>query len=219
MRLLDVLGPIMIGPSSSHTAGAARLGKLARTLLGERPVKALITLHGSFAATGEGHGTDLALIGGILGFDADDERIRNSYSHAQEQGLEFVFAAGDLGDVHPNTARIELEGETGKKVSIMGSSIGGGKVEVTEIDGLKVSLTGEKSTLVATYPDRPGVAASITSIFASRAVNIASMRITRTGRGKAAICIIECDTDIPQDIVDFIAKLPGIDRAIKVPAS
>lgn len=215
-RLLDVLGPVMIGPSSSHTAGAARLGNLARLLLGEPPVYAKIILHGSFAATGHGHGTDLALVGGLLGFRPDDERIRDSFRHAAQSGLRFDIAPGDLGDVHPNTVKMELAGASGKTMSVTGSSVGGGKVEVTDISGLAVSLTGERNALVATYPDRPGIVASITSALARAGVNIATMRVARSGRGKAAVCIIEVDQDISQETVREVEAIPLVGKVIAV---
>ncbi len=211
-RLFDVLGPIMIGPSSSHTAGAARLGNLARRLLGDEPVSADMALHGSFAATYKGHGTDLALIGGLLGFAPDDERLPDSPSHAAKAGLSFKIYEADLGDVHPNTVRFRLCGRKGKKVEVTGSSVGGGKVVITEVSGLQVHFTGESDTLVATYTDRPGVIASITAVLAKGAVNIASMRVTRSGRGKTAVCIIEADKKFNSDIVREVESIPLIDK-------
>ena len=215
-RLLDVLGPIMIGPSSSHTAGAARLGYLARVLLGEPPVHVDVVLHGSFAATFRGHGTDLALVGGLLGFRPDDERIRDAMKHAADAGLSVDITQEDLGDVHPNTVRMTLRGATGKELTLMGSSVGGGKVEITELSGLPVSLSGERSALVAMYPDRPGVVASVTSILAKAEVNIATMRVARSGRGKTAVCIIEVDQDLPDDVVCAVTALPNMEKVIAV---
>lgn len=213
-RLLDVLGPIMIGPSSSHTAGAARLGGIARALLGEPPTKATMTLHGSFAATCKGHGTDLALVGGLLGFQPDDDRLREAFKHASEAGLSWSVVTGDLGDVHPNTVKFDLVGETGRQLQMTGASIGGGKVEVTEINGLPVSLTAERNALVVTYPDRPGVIATLTAILAGSSLNIATMRVARSGRGKAAICIIEIDQEIPVETVRAVSALPLVTTVI-----
>jgi L-serine dehydratase len=215
-RLLDVLGPVMIGPSSSHTAGAARLAGMARALLGEKPVKATITLHGSFAATYKGHGTDLAVVGGLLGFRPDDERLREAFRHASEAGLEYSIIPGDLGDVHPNTVRFDLAGESGKRLVMAGASVGGGKVEVTEINGLPVSLTGERNALVVNYPDKPGVLATLTAVLAGSGLNIAAMRVARSGRGKAAICIIEVDQDIPAQAVAAISALPAVTTVITI---
>lgn len=215
-RLLDVLGPIMIGPSSSHTAGAARLGYLARALLGEPPVHADVVLHGSFAATFRGHGTDLALVGGLLGFSPDDERIRDAMKYAADAGLSVHIEPGDLGDVHPNTVRMVLRGASGRELTVTGSSVGGGRVEITELSGLPVSLTGERNALVAMYPDRPGVVASITAALAGAGINIATMRVTRSGRGKKAVCVIEVDGDIPVDVVRSVSVIPGMQRVIAV---
>lgn len=214
-RLLDVLGPVMIGPSSSHTAGAARLGRIARQLLGESPKEAEITLHGSFAATFRGHGTDLALVGGLLGFMPDDPRIRESFSYAEKAGLNVSIVPGDLGDVHPNTVRMRLSG-VNREITVTGSSVGGGKVEVTEILGLPISLTGERNALVTTFPDKPGIIASITAVLAKAEVNIATMRVARSGRGRTAVCIIEVDHDIALNTVHAVKSLPAVDKVIVV---
>lgn len=214
--LFDVLGPIMIGPSSSHTAGAARLGNLARALLGEPPVQATVTLHGSFAATCQGHGTDLALVGGLLGFSTDDNRIRQAFDYAKQAGLEVFMAAKDLGDVHPNTVRLELVGLSGKAISVTGSSIGGGRVEVFEISGLPVSISGERPTLVVRYQDRPGIIAAVTQAFAAMDINIATMRVTRPGRGKMAIAVIETDQEIPGELVEAVRRYSSVEQVICV---
>ncbi len=217
-RLLDILGPVMIGPSSSHTAGAARLGFIARQLLGEPPVSAEIGLHGSFAATVRGHGTDLAIVGGLLGFLPDDERIRDAHRYGRDAGLEFTITPVDLGDVHPNTVRMRLRGAT-KEIVVKGSSIGGGKVEVTEIAGLPVSLTAERDTLVVSYPDKPGIVASITSVLAKAGVNIATMRVARSGRGRTAITMIEVDSSISTETVSAVTALPSVESVIVVEGS
>ncbi len=167
-------------------------------------------LHGSFAATYRGHGTDLALTGGLLGFAPDDERIRDAFGWACREGLEVCFNSGDLGDVHPNTVRFSLVGETGKTLNLVGSSVGGGKVEITEILGLQVALTGEMPTIVTTYADMPGIIAAMTSMLAEANINIAAMRVTRTGRGETAICIIETDQEIPGQVVDTIGAMPEV---------
>lgn len=216
MRLLDVLGPIMIGPSSSHTAGAARLGNLARALLADEPAKAVITLHGSFASTHRGHGTDLAVVGGLLGFAPDDVRLKDSFDYAAARGLEVQIHLADLGDVHPNTVRFELVASTGKRVTVTGSSLGGGRVEITDVDGLPVSITGERPTMVAVYPDRPGVVAAITAVLSRAGLNIATMRVTRSGRGKTAICVVEVDQEIPPEVISEVSRLPVIERVIAI---
>jgi L-serine dehydratase len=194
--LFDILGPVMVGPSSSHTAGACRLGLMARAILGRTPDRARIGLHGSFAATGEGHGTQPALIGGLLGISPDDLRLRRAFEEAEAAGLDFVFEAVDLGDeAHPNTAVLGLAaGE--EQVTIRGASVGGGRVEVTRIDEFPVSLGGDYHTLVLAAQDRPGTVATITTVFAEAGVNVATMRVDRTGRHKEALMTIELDAAI-----------------------
>ena len=159
MGIFDVIGPVMVGPSSSHTAGAARIGLFARRLLGEDPVRAEISLHGSFAATGEGHGTPLALLAGLLGMTPDDERIPVSAELALEHGLDYHFETFDMGDVHPNSVQLRLTGK-GTSLELCASSIGGGRIKIWNIDGFAVNLDGEYPTLLLIYPDRPGAVLS-----------------------------------------------------------
>ncbi|HEX7048749.1 MAG TPA: L-serine ammonia-lyase, iron-sulfur-dependent subunit beta [Longimicrobiales bacterium] len=196
VSLFDVLGPVMVGPSSSHTAGACRLGLMARAILGGTPERAHIALHGSFAATGEGHGTHRAIVGGLIGLAPDDLRLRHAYAEAEAVGLHWEFAKVDLGEgAHPNTAvfKIERDGET---VELRGASVGGGRIEVTEIDGFPVSLSGGYHTLVVLAHDEPGTIATIAGIFAHDRVNLATMRVDRTGRHKDALMTIEADEPI-----------------------
>ena len=149
MNLFDILGPVMVGPSSSHTAGAVRLGRTARRLLGEgTPRSAAITLYGSFAATGHGHGTDRALIAGLLGFQPDDERIAHSFDRAHDAGMAFTFTLSRTAEEHPNTARIDLVGESGKTLSMIGCSLGGGRIMVVEMNGLRANFSGDLPTLI-----------------------------------------------------------------------
>jgi L-serine dehydratase len=199
VRLFEILGPVMVGPSSSHTAGACRLGLIARAILGRTPERARIRLHGSFAATGEGHGTQRALIGGVLGIPPDDLRLRAAFDEAAAAGLDYAFEAVDLGDdAHPNTAVLELEAE-GETLSIQGASIGGGRVEVTRIDEFPVALGGDYHTLVLVARDRPGTIATISSLFAEAGINLATMRVDRTGRHKEALMTMEVDAPIPDE--------------------
>ena len=157
MNLFDILGPVMVGPSSSHTAGAVRLGRTARRLLGEgTPREAAITLFGSFAATGHGHGTDRALIAGLLGFQPDDERIARSFDIARDAGMAFSFTLSRAGGEHPNTARIDLVGQSGKTLSMTGSSLGGGRIMVVEMNGLRANFSGDLPTLIVQNVDQPG---------------------------------------------------------------
>lgn len=202
--LFDILGPVMVGPSSSHTAGACRLGLMARAIFGRPPDRARIRLHGSFAATGEGHGTQRALVGGLLGLAPDDLRLRTAFEEAESAGLEYAFESVDLGeDAHPNTAILELA-SADDSLTIRGASIGGGRVEVTRIDEFPVSLAGDYHTLVLAALDRPGTIATISSVFAEAGVNLATMRVDRTGRHKEALMTIEVDAPISDESLERI---------------
>jgi L-serine dehydratase len=202
VSLFDIIGPVMVGPSSSHTAGACRLGLMARAIFGGTPAKARIRLHGSFAATGEGHGTHRALVGGLIGIAPDDLRLRHAYDEARDAGLDWSFENVNLGDdAHPNTAILELErGE--EKATVRGASVGGGRVEVTEIDGFPVSLGGDYHTLVVLARDEPGTIMTITGLCAAQRINLATMRVDRTGRHKDALMTIEADAPIPAEVLD-----------------
>ncbi len=190
----------MVGPSSSHTAGACRLGLLARGLVGGTPQRALLELHGSFARTGEGHGTDKALVGGLLGFRPDDERLRTALDIAEREGLAYTFEKTTIAeDAHPNTVRISLD-HNGASAVMTGSSLGAGRVLVTDIDGYPVEVSGNYHTIVMVAEDRKGSIARISSILSERDVNIATLKLTRKHRGGDAFMVIECD-DPPIDVV------------------
>ncbi|MGL5616412.1 MAG: L-serine ammonia-lyase, iron-sulfur-dependent subunit beta, partial [Sarcina sp.] len=184
--VFDILGPIMVGPSSSHTAGAAKLGKVAGIVAGEKIVSVKFILHGSFAKTYKGHGTDKALVAGILGMQPDDERLRASFLIAKEEGLEYEFIESDLGDYHPNTVKFIIEGESGKISEIIGSSIGGGAIEIVEINGEAVTFTGAYPTLITYHKDKPGAVNKITNILYEHKINIAYMSVSRTQKGMDA---------------------------------
>lgn len=207
--VFDIIGPVMIGPSSSHTAGAVRLGELARAVFGGTPTSARILLHGSFASTGPGHGTDLALIAGLLGMRPDDERIPESLRLADELAMQVEFAEEDLGDAHPNTAVFILADEAGRQMRIQGSSLGGGDVLVTEIDSYDVEMTGELPLLVVGHIDRPGVIAAVTRVLADSNVNVASMRVSREHRGAGALMLIETDHAISAETASHVEAQPG----------
>jgi L-serine dehydratase len=210
VSLFDILGPVMVGPSSSHTAGACRLGLLARAILGGTPEHARIRLHGSFAATGEGHGTHRAIVGGLIGLAPDDLRLREAYAEAEAAGLKYSFENTDLGDdAHPNTAILEVERE-GEKVRVLGASIGGGRVEITEIDDFPVALGGDYHTLVVQADDEPGTIATITGILSEFGVNLATMRVDRTGRQQRALMTIEADEPIADEALDRIRAQPWL---------
>ena len=218
MLLLDIIGPIMVGPSSSHTAGAVRLGRLARAILGEEPAQVRLTLHGSFAATRRGHGTDLALVAGLLGLDPADERIRSALDLARERELAVEIACADLGEVHPNTVRFDLVSRGGdRRRSVWGSSVGAGRVEVFRIDDMELSLTGDYPALVVFHRDRPGIIAAITAVLATGATNIAHMRVTRDGRGGRALTVLELDQPISPEVVAAVQHLGGVAQALAIP--
>lgn len=209
-NLFDILGPTMVGPSSSHTAGACRLGLVTRAIAGGTPRRAEIELHGSFAMTGEGHGTKRALVGGLLGYGPDDARLRDSVERAPDEGLEVSFRSTDLGDTaHPNTARLTVWRDDASTV-VRGCSIGGGRIRVEEIDGLAVSLTGTLPTLVVLADDVPGTIAQIAGLFAERELNLATMRVDRTGRGERALMTIEVDGPIPSELAARLLDEPWV---------
>jgi len=208
--VFDIVGPVMIGPSSSHTAGACRLGELARSIFGATPSHARILLHGSFASTGPGHGTDLALVAGLLGMHPDDARIPSALVLAAESGLGVEFAEVDLGDAHPNTARFELSGPDGRVMLIQGSSLGGGDVVVTEINCFEVELTGDLPMLVVGHLDQPGQIAAATKLLAESGVNVASMQVSRERRDADALMLIATDAEVDLATAERISLLPGV---------
>jgi L-serine dehydratase len=194
VSLLDIIGPVMVGPSSSHTAGACRLGLIARALVGGTPDKARVELHGSFARTGTGHGTDRAIAGGLLGYQPDDVRLRDSLEAAEQAGLKISFENTKLrGDHHPNTTRITATRE-GRSAIMIGSSIGAGRIVVTAIDGFPVEVTGAYPTLVVVAHDEPGIVARLASALAEESINLATMRVSRRQKGGDAIHIYELDS-------------------------
>jgi L-serine dehydratase len=216
--VFDIVGPVMIGPSSSHTAGACRLGELARAIFGDAPVVAHIVLHGSFASTGPGHGTDIALVAGLLGMHPDDVRLPRAFELARASGLAFDFAEADLGDAHPNSAVFELQDAECRRMRIQGSSLGGGDVVVTRIDGYDVEVTGELPLLVIGHMDRPGEIAAVTSILAETHVNIASMQVSRERRGAGALMLIATDAEIDRVTAERLGKQPGVTSVRRVSA-
>ena len=218
MNVFDIIGPVMIGPSSSHTAGAARLGYVARKILGEQPVKAVIQLSGSFAQTCRGHGTDKALIAGILGFPPDDARIRDSLEHAVDMGMEYRFICEGIPGAHPNTARITLTGADGETVTVQGASVGGGNILVDELNGMAVHVTGQSNTLVVLHKDKPGAIAAVTNFMAYSGVNIGSFRLSRPQKGGTAVMTIEVDGDIPAVLVESLRILPNIIHVVLIRA-
>jgi L-serine dehydratase len=208
----------MIGPSSSHTAGAVRLGRLARAVFGETPARARITLHGSFSTTGRGHGTDLALVAGLLGFAPDDVRVRTADDEAVASGMCVEFDHADLGEVHPNTARITMTTADGRTVVVQGSSVGGAEVVLTAIDDFDVAITGKLPVLVVEHQDRPGVIAAVSAVLAQHAVNIASMEVSRERRGARALMVIETDQPVSTAALDAVARADAVSEVRAVPS-
>jgi len=212
VSILDIIGPVMVGPSSSHTAGACRLGLLARNLVGGTPHKAHVELHGSFARTGEGHGTDKAIVGGLMGFKPDDDRLRTALEIAEGEGLAYTFEKTKLGEeseVHPNTVRITLERDD-RRVVMTGSSLGAGRILVTEIDGYPVEVHGNHHTIVLVAEDIKGSIARITGLLAEDGVNIATLRVSRQHRGGDAFMVIEVDEQPGDDVREHIRALQWV---------
>ena len=208
--IFDIIGPVMIGPSSSHTAGAARLGKMARCIFGNTPKKVEMTLYGSFAKTYKGHGTDRALLGGLLGFKEDAKRIRNAKELAGEAGLDYTFIESPLDIGHPNVVKFDLYGDHNRHMSVVGLSIGGGQIMITEVDGNDMSITGDEFTLVVFHEDRPGAISLISQALSESDINIASMRVFRKGKYKDAVMVITTDSVVNPITVQFMRECPGI---------
>lgn len=209
----DILGPIMIGPSSSHTAGAARLGKIARTIAGEDIISAKFLLHGSFAMTYKGHGTDKALAAGIIGMDPWDERLKSSLEIALNMGIKLEFIKADLGEVHPNTVKFIITKSSGDQVEIIGSSIGGGNIIITEVDGDALEFTGTYPTLIINQNDVPGVINNVTAILFREKINVAFMKVYRNNKGVDASMVIEVDSILSDEIIKEITQLPNVTKS------
>lgn len=218
MNVFDIIGPVMIGPSSSHTAGAVRLGRVAWKILGEKAVRARIQLSGSFAQTYRGHGTDKALIAGIMGMHTYDERIRHSLELAQEEGLDFDFEIGEIPGAHPNTARIALIGEHGATAVVQGASVGGGNILVNQINGMEVSFTGQYNTLLVLHYDKPGTIAAVTNFMAYSEVNIGNFRLSRPKKGGEAVMTIEVDGDVSDALINSLRILPNVINVVLIRA-
>jgi L-serine dehydratase len=212
MNLYDIIGPVMVGPSSSHTAGAVKIGYVSRMLLGEELQKAQILLYGSFLKTGEGHGTKKAILAGLLGMLPDDIRIPDSLSIAQKQGIEVSFGEAFLKEGHPNSVKLILTGASGRDLEVVGESLGGSCINIAQIDGIATNFSGDYPTLVVRNQDQPGHVAEVTSMLAHKAVNIATMRLYRSGRGKDAVMVLECDHEIPKESIRWLEHLEGIKK-------
>ena len=208
--IFDILGPVMVGPSSSHTAGAVRIGLVSRILLEDQPVYADIPFSGSFAATHKGHGTDCAIIAGLLGMKSDDIRIPRSLEIAEEKGLRFFISNNEIPEAHPNTALLNLQGKEGRKICIQASSVGGGRIMINKIDGIDVNCRAEMPTLIVHNSDEPGHVADVSTLLFHNKINIAQMQLFRNERGGYAVMVIESDQQIPPQIISSIEKYPGV---------
>ncbi len=214
--VFEIIGPVMVGPSSSHTAGAVRIGNIARAVLGEEPRKAVITLYGSFAKTHKGHGTDRALVAGLLGISGDDPRIREALVLAAERGLEINFRFAEGEDIHPNTADIEAAGVSGRRVFVRGSSIGGGSVLITRINQYEVAFYPKKFVLLVEHLDKPGVIGRVATVLGNNRINISELRLAWGSRVGEKLMIIETDEDISPRVQKEIAGLPDITSVVKI---
>ena len=214
----DILGPNMIGPSSSHTAGALRIAFVAGRMV-ERAASVKFVLYGSFARTSHGHGTDRALVGGILGYHPDDERIRDSFEHAKEAGLAFSFEENFTDkEIYPNTVDIYVTDKDGSVVSLRGKSIGGGNAVITRLNGVDVELTGNYCTLVVEHVDKKGTLAFVTTVLSAYDLNIGSLRLYRESKGKRAYAIIEVDTNVSNQVVSALKGVESVTNVLVVPA-
>ncbi|UZJ77201.1 MULTISPECIES: L-serine ammonia-lyase, iron-sulfur-dependent subunit beta [unclassified Fictibacillus] len=213
--VFDIIGPVMIGPSSSHTAGAARIGRVARHLFGRKPEYAHISFYGSFAKTYRGHGTDVAIVGGILDFDTFDTRIVDALSLAEEQGIDIKMTEEDALTDHPNTAKIILGDQNGK-IELVGISIGGGKIEIVELNGFELKLSGNHPAMLIVHNDRYGAIAGVANILAKHQINIGHMRVSRKEKGQEALMIIEVDQNIDPVLIEEIESLPIVQQVVKI---
>lgn len=210
MNIFEILGPVMVGPSSSHTAGAVRIGYVCRKLMGEKIVTADIGLYGSFLLTGKGHGTPQAIVAGLLGMTPDDAKIPNSFEIAKAQGLKFTIGEAKLKEAHPNSVLLKLTGESGKELEVIGESLGGSIINIAQIDGLPANISGDYPTLIASNMDVPGMVAKVSKVLFNAKINIAQMHLYRASMGKNSVLIAECDQEIESKTLNDISDLDGI---------
>ena len=212
MNIFDIVGPVMVGPSSSHTAGAVKIGYVSRKLLGEEVKEARILLYGSFLTTGTGHGPRKALVAGLLGMKTDDIRIPDAIELAEKAGMKIEFGEVHLKEAHPNTAQLFLTGVSGRTLDIIGQSLGGSRINIAEIDGIETNFSGEYPTLVVHNLDQPGHVSEVTSMLAHKGVNIAYMQLYRSNRGGEAVMVVECDQEIPREGIEWLEKVEGVKK-------
>lgn len=212
MNIFDIVGPVMVGPSSSHTAGAVRIGYVSRKLMGEPIKKVCLLLYGSFLATGKGHGTDRALVAGLLGMQPDDERIPFAFEEAKKAGMEFVFGTANLKEAHPNSVVLEMTGVSGRKLEVIAASLGGGRMKICKLDGMEANFCAEYPTLIVQNQDQPGCVATVTTMLSELGINIATLQLYRDSRGGDAVMVVECDREVPETSVHWLQEQPGIRR-------
>lgn len=212
MDIFDIIGPVMVGPSSSHTAGAVRIGYISQKLMGEQIKEANILLYGSFLDTGKGHGTNKAIVAGLLGMQPDDMRIPHSMEIAEKKGIKVTFGKSTLKEAHPNSAQIILTGISGKQLEVVGESLGGSRINIAQIDGITTNFSADYPTLVVHNQDQPGHVSEVTSMLAHKSVNIATMQLYRSNRGGDAVMVLECDQEIPREGIEWLKKVEGITK-------
>lgn len=216
--IFDMIGPVMIGPSSSHTAGVVRIGRVGRRLLGEQPTEAVITFYNSFARTYEGHGSDRAVIAGLLDFPTDDVRIKDSFDHAAQAGLTYTFRpVGNASALHPNTIRLQLTGASGRQLELLGVSRGGGLISIKELDGFTSNFTASVPTLIIVAEDRKGSISFISSVLAHDDCNIAEMTVCRKGKHQLACQFIEMDTPPRPLTIEYLKSLSWVQEVHYLP--
>lgn len=212
MNIFDIVGPVMVGPSSSHTAGAVRIGFVSGKLLGEPVAEVEILLYGSFLATGKGHGTDRALVAGLLGMQPDDERVPFAFEEAKKANMIFSFGEANLKEAHPNSVVLKMKGKSRKQLTILAASLGGGRMKICEIDGMEANFCAEYPTLIIQNLDRPGCVATVTSLLSGLEINIATLQLYRDSRGGDAVMVVECDREVPAESISWLENQPGIKR-------
>ena len=214
INIFDIIGPVMIGPSSSHTAGAVRIGNVAQRILGENVCKADIGFAGSFAQTYRGHGTDKAIVAGLLGMLPDDERIRDSFDIARDQGLEFNIKEIHISRAHPNTARLYISGKNGKECSVEGASVGGGNIQIYWVNGMRTEFTGHSDTLIIPHKDTPGVIAQVSSLMSQYGINIGNFKLNRLHKGFQSVMTVEIDCLTDDSIIEKLRSLAHIENVV-----
>ena len=212
MNIFDIVGPVMVGPSSSHTAGAVRIGFVSRKLMGEPVKEVQLLLYGSFLATGKGHGTDRALVAGLLGMQPDDERVPFAFEEAKKAGMAFEFGEANLKEAHPNSVVLKMVGESGKKLEVIAASLGGGRMKICQIDGREANFCAEYPTLIVQNLDQPGCVATVTTLLSMLGINIATLQLYRDSRGGAAVMVVECDREVPRESIALLEQQENIEQ-------